>query len=420
MSGQRASVLIVAQYAPPAGFSAARRTHGLAKYLQRLGHRVTVLTSLASGRGPVPDASHTVRTRDLVASRANWRRHSFEAAREGGGQGYAAPSPIASMVVPDLSLVSWVPFALPRARALSRVSVIDCVLTTSPPESAHLIGMALARTGVPWIADLRDGWTFESPHPQWPLAVQRRLDARLERAVIGGADLVTTVTDEITDDLRARFGAEAVTLPNGFDPDETVNGGPYDCGLDPARHSIVHTGRMAFSGLSPRPILEALAILRSRQPDLVSRTELVFAGPLSGDERHQIEAAGKDGSVRAVGTLARQETLRLQSAADTLLVLTGRGRRSEATAKLYEYLAASRPILVLGEGSAAARIVRETASGSVTAADDPSAIAHALADAVLRPKTAAEPNEAAGRYSYERIAARLSDHVQQLVAAGHR
>ena len=250
--------------------------------------------------------------------------------------------------------------------------------------------------------------------------MQRRLDARLERAVIGRADLVTTVTDEITDDLRARFGAEAVTLPNGFDPDETVNGGPYDCGLDPARHSIVHTGRMAFSGLSPRPILEALEILRSRQPDLVSRTELVFAGPLSGDERHQIEAAGKDGSVRAVGTLARQETLRLQSAADTLLLLTGRGRRSEATAKLYEYLAAGRPILVLGEGSAAARIVSETASGSVAAADDPSAIAHALADAVLRPKTVAEPNEAAGRYSYERIAARLSDHVQQLVAAGHR
>ena len=48
----------VAQFAPPASFSAARRTHGLAKYLERLGHRVTVLRSLASGRDQYPRQPH--------------------------------------------------------------------------------------------------------------------------------------------------------------------------------------------------------------------------------------------------------------------------------------------------------------------------------------------------------------------------
>src|SRR6476469_7156183 len=89
------SILLVAQLAPPSELSAARRAAGLAKYLDRLGHRVTVLTSLSSGRGPVPGA-RVVRTRDAMVSALNWRRPSFEALAGGGGDGYEpAPSRIA-------------------------------------------------------------------------------------------------------------------------------------------------------------------------------------------------------------------------------------------------------------------------------------------------------------------------------------
>ena len=72
------SILLVAQLSPPSELSAARRVAGLAKYLDRLGHRITVLTSLSSGRGPVAGA-RVVRTRDLMVSRLNWRRQSFQA-----------------------------------------------------------------------------------------------------------------------------------------------------------------------------------------------------------------------------------------------------------------------------------------------------------------------------------------------------
>src|SRR5256885_14391481 len=78
------SILLVAQLAPPSELSAARRVAGLAKYLDRLGHRVTVLTSLSSGRGPVPGA-RAVRTRDAMVSALNWRRDSFPARAGGGG-----------------------------------------------------------------------------------------------------------------------------------------------------------------------------------------------------------------------------------------------------------------------------------------------------------------------------------------------
>src|SRR3954447_14357435 len=101
------SILLVAQLAPPSEPSAARRVAGLAKYLDRLGHRVTVLTSISSGGGPVTGAERVVRTRDLLVSPLNWRRDSFRSLAggdEGGAgrqaDGYSAPSPLAAWAVP--------------------------------------------------------------------------------------------------------------------------------------------------------------------------------------------------------------------------------------------------------------------------------------------------------------------------------
>jgi glycosyltransferase involved in cell wall biosynthesis len=406
------SILLVAQLSPPAGMSAARRTAGLTKYLAQLGHRVTVLTSVASGEGPIEGAERVIRARDLMASRINWRRKHFKALSEGKGATYAAGmSPVASVVVPDLALVGWIPFALPTALRLAARERPDCVITTSPPESAHLIGMALRRRGIPWIADLRDGWGYETTHPDWPLGVQHRLDRALEGAVVRRADQVTTVTAPITADLRERFGIAADTVPNGFDPDERVQASPADVGLDPDRHSIVHTGRMAVAARDPRPLIDALALLADRRPELAARIEAVFAGPLTEDELALIE--GSEGRARALGTLPREDTLRLQSAASSLLLLTGRGRRSEATAKLYEYLAAARPILVLGDESAAADIVRETGAGAAVPASDPLAIAAGI-ERLVEDSTAGGADSRADAYAYPAIAAKMAAHVERL------
>src|SRR2546430_14696223 len=86
------SILLVAQLAPPSELSAARRVAGLAKYLDRLGPRVTVLTSVSSGRGPVSGAC-VGRTRGAMVSALNWRRGALPApaARGGGGRHAAGP-----------------------------------------------------------------------------------------------------------------------------------------------------------------------------------------------------------------------------------------------------------------------------------------------------------------------------------------
>ncbi len=253
----------MSQYAPPSSLVAARRVAAIAKYLGRAGYPVTVLTSSSSGTGPIEGAESVVRTRDALTSPLNWRRRHFAALAGGTGESYKPPSRLASVVVPDLSLLTWLPFALPAAVRLSRAGGFDCVLTTSPPPSVHLVGRALRRRGIPWIAELRDGWTFEPPHPPWPLQAQRGLDRGLERRVLSQADAVIGVTSPIVEDVRARLGLDAELITNGYDPEDVPpDPAEPDPLLSPDRHSLVHTGRLSLSGVSLERVLDGVRIAR--------------------------------------------------------------------------------------------------------------------------------------------------------------
>jgi glycosyltransferase involved in cell wall biosynthesis len=416
--GDVRSVLIAAQLSPPSTLVAARRVAGLTKYLSPLGYSITVLTSVASGQGPIEGAEEVVRTADALASPLNWRRRHFEALGGGSGAVYATPSRLESVVVPDLALAGWVPFALSRALRLTRGRSFDCVLTSSPPQSAHLLGLALRRRGVPWIAELRDGWTFEPPRPPWPSALQRRLDEKLERHALRAADAVVAVTQPIVEDLRSRLGIDAVLITNGFDPEEQTSAPQQaDPLLAPDRHSFVHTGRMALARSTPQPLLDALRELSRSHPEVANRLEVVFAGPLSREESEMLAAPDLAGLVRVVGSLDRRRALELQRAADTLLVITeGASRRSVATGKLFEYLAAGRPILVLGEETEAARIVKETKAGSVTSAVDPGVIAEAIRSCAQADGSEKPDASVVGRYGWDQLGPLYGELIESVCA----
>lgn len=410
-----ASILLVAQLSPPSTLVAARRVAGLTKYLARLGHPITVLTSAVSGEGTIDGAAEVVRTPDLIATRLNWRRKHFAALGGRSAATYSRSSRLESVFVPDIAAFSWVPFALRRAHALQRREGFDCVITTSPPQSAHLVGAALHRRGVPWIAELRDGWSFEPPRAAWPLRVQQRADRALEDALLRRASAAVAVTAPIVEDLQARFSIPVGLITNGFDPEDEPTGEEVSGLLDPERFSLVHTGRMAIARSTPAPLLEALRLLRSTEPELDGRLEIVFAGPLSADEAELLAGEDVSDTVRTVGALERPLALQLQRAADALLVITeGSTRRSVATGKLFEYLAAKRPILVLGEETEAARIVADAGAGFAAPADDPEEIAAALKRLLSR-DSSVPTGKAVERYAYPKLAEEYSALVQRVV-----
>jgi hypothetical protein len=351
-----------------------------------------------------------------LTSGLNWRRGQFAALGGVSGESYKPPSRLASVVVPDLSLGTWLPFALPAARRLARERRFDCLLTTSPPPSTHLVGLALHRRGIPWIAELRDGWTFEPPHPSWPTGIQLAADRALERNILMRADAVVGVTRPIVEDVRSRLGVDAVTITNGFDPEDEAEIGAASELLDPNRFSLVHTGRLSLSHRSLEPFLDGIRILRSENRDLADRLEVLFAGSVTDEERTLLSAPDLAETVRFVGWLERPRALALQRAADALLVVTGSAsQRSVATGKLFEYLGARRPILVLGKETEAARIVAETRAGLAVSVSDATAIADGLRQLVAAPPEGPE-QERVVDYTYPVLIDRIRAVIDRIVA----
>ena len=407
------SLLLVTHSYPPRPSPASRRPFGLAKYLRRMGYRVIVLTSDAWGDSTATEPEgDVIQARDLIGSRLNWRQRNIRAYEGLAGASYSGQQSVfGRMLVPDIVGVTWLPFALGPAIALR--DEVDAVLTTSGPESTHLVGLAMRRRGVPWVADLRDGWRFE-PYRDFPLGFEERVDAGMERRVLSQADRVTAVSEPITADLRDRLGLLAVTVPNGYD-DEERPAAESGHELSPERHSIVYTGRFATGGRSPAALISALRVLQQRGAPELGRLEVVLAGPLTGEERAALAEAGVGDALRSVGTLAREQTLRLQRDADSLLLLTAGNHEGEATGKLYEYLFAERPILVLGERTEAARIVERARAGTAVPADDPERIADALVALVRGEADGFEPatlRSVRAEYDHARMAERMAAVIE--------
>lgn len=432
-AGKGRNILLVAYFYPPCRDTGAQRPAAMAKWLRRLGHRVTVLTTSAYGEAPDDEVASVTRTADAQRWRARLGGRARVDSMYDADAYSGRPHPLSKVIVPEPLIAAWAPFARSRALRLHRGAHYDCVITTSPPESAHLIGHALRRRGVPWVADVRDAWIFESLRPRFPTAPQRLLDRNLERRWLGSADAVVCVSRPAADDLRARLGIEPLLVPNGWDPEtleaaavtippakaeatpEEANDGP----LDPERVSLVYTGRFGGYGRDPRALVEALGALAGSDPDSATRLELVVAGPLTERERRLLATPVDPARIVLAGSLRRPQAVALQRAADALLLLASPERSQLLNIKLFEYLAAGRPILALAGGTEAGRVAAEVGA-EVVRADDPKAIAASLRRLAAGELRAPAP-QAVEPYAYPAPAEGMAEAVEQAIAtAGSR
>ncbi len=408
-------ILLVSYFYPPLPSVGARRPAALAKYLARAGHEVTVLTSTTSGQ-PLEEQDRVtvVHAGDLLETRLNWRRARQHGATHGGDATWHPGTNVwGAIVVPDLQLVTWLPAALRHALRIARATRPDIVITTSPTETAHLVGAALRRRGMPWIADLRDGWSYESVRSEWPTKLQSGLDHRIEASVLARADAVVCVTEPMAADISRRFSRPAVTITNGFDPEDAPPVRQSSGLLSPERRSLVYTG-----GLGPahslEPLLEGAAKIRANGVAVDDRLELVLAGALTPAERARFARPDAELLVRHVGFLDRDRALMLQREADALLLTTEPGRLSEASGKLYEYLASGRPILLFGTESAAAQIVGDRRAGVVLPRDGDAAAAALVR--VLSGELESPPSDAAAPYLYPTLVERYQGLIERVLA----
>ena len=371
-------LLIVSMYFPPAGGGGVPRPLKFATHLPELGIETHVLA---------PDDPKWVHTDDeLQPPTQAWIHRARYIGPEGrrpaeelhGSTGLDRLLVQASLfgrrlLVPDEN-VAWALTAVPAAVRLVRREGIDAVLTTSPPGSVHLVGAAVQRlTGARWVADLRDSLQAHPHRRSDSTALKAKEQTRhaVARLVARRADAIVAASEAIADETRSLAPRAAVTtIANGCDFDDFAGLAHRQV----SRFRITHAGSF-FGRRDPRPFLSALA---GSNLDLVAR----FVGDFRAADREWADTLGLGDRLELIPFAPRRRALELQRDSEALLLLIpeadGRGK-GVLSGKVFEYLAAERPILAaVPPDGAAAALIRETGAGIVAAPDDSEALAEAL------------------------------------------
>jgi glycosyltransferase involved in cell wall biosynthesis len=385
-------VLLVSYWFPPANTMAAVRIGKLARFLDRAGHDVRVLAARSREDPSLPvevAEERVIRTSageagGIVAPIARAVRRAGQSVARPGSGGAARPAlppppaPFglrrhyyALVLMPD-NRIGWRRPALAAGRRLLAEWRPDIILASAPPFTGLFVARRLGREfGIPWVADYRDTWV-DNPYntePWW----RRAIDRPVERALLKGAAGIVTVTPLWSADLARQYGHEVATILNGYAEEDLIP-------PPPARSSdilsIVYTGGVYPGFRDPSPLFAALA----RLGDGRRRVEIVFYGPDPIEVMPLAERHAVADRVFVRPRVGHGEALRLQAAADVLLLMQWNDARDAGNipGKFFEYLGARRPILLLGyDGGILAQMIRERDAGVV--ANQPAQLAEALA-----------------------------------------
>jgi glycosyltransferase involved in cell wall biosynthesis len=374
-------VLLVTMYFPPSGGGGVQRPLKFATHLPELGIETHVLA---------PDDSKWIhRDDDLPPPTLAWVHRAHYLGPKGrkpaeelhGTQGIERLGRHVQLagrrlLVPDEN-VSWNLTAIPAALRIVKREQIDVVVTTSPPSSVHLVGAAVKRaTGIPWVADLRDS-VVAHPHrsaERLAVRVKEQGEHAVAKLITRNADAIVAVSEAIAEEMRERSPkGPVVTIANGSDFDDFAGIERHES----SRFRITHAGSF-FGKRDPRPFLTALQ--RTGFDDMVAR----FLGDFRSADREWAEQLALGDRLELIPYAPRRRSLELQRDSEVLLLLIpdagGRGK-GVLSGKVFEYLAADRPILaVVPPDGAAAELILAAKAGVVVAPDDVDGIAAALRD----------------------------------------
>ena len=354
-------VLIVSAHFPPSNVIGAHRVGSFARYLVLEGWEVTVIT-VASGR---PERWEGATVRGVMDPLAGLRRRL---ARPNARRVLRFVSRVASgllfrMSVPDAE--AW--WALVAEREIEPRERPDVVFASGPSFSAFRAARRIARKlGVPLVCDYRDLWTA-SPYYRHG-RVRRGMERRMERQVLRASAMVTTVSGPLAEDLDRIGAARTAVVMNGFEPADYPEHKPMNM---PGPLRLVYCGQLYTGKRDPEPLLQALAHQRLTRDEIV----VLFRGPSLDLVVGLARRWGVEDLVDVGPPVSHQESIRLQCEADALLLLLWNDPREAGvyTGKIFEYLGARRPILMLGlESGVAAELLRDRGAGVV--ANDPAVI----------------------------------------------
>ncbi len=372
-------ILIISYYFGPQNAMGAVRPTKLAKYLTRMGHEVTVLCGVGTGGKEDPTLKRDMQGLQDVRILTEWnplRARSQRKAAAGSAPAVKAQTTsvgqaslkrrVADAVYRFIRWCSDLDFGRQLKRELKRLDgPFDMVFSSYAPYSVHKAAQKAKKSGLAayWVADFRDevGLFF-----RWQDGMKERYMQMLRRE----ADVLCSVSQGCLDMMG--FGDIGRVLHNGFDVDDLGHLSAVE--KDPSQMRVVYCGtiEMGRKNVPPRdltPMFEALAQLIGQGELKREALKLVYAGGEGALFATYAQKCGLLDCVEDHGRVSREESLRLQSGADVLLMASWHTPEQKGilTGKLFEYMMMQKPIVCCMAGelpqSAVRRMMEETGIG---------------------------------------------------------
>ncbi|PRY85730.1 glycosyltransferase family 4 protein [Mongoliibacter ruber] len=277
----------------------------------------------------------------------------------------------ANVLIPD-PRIFWVKPSVNFLVDLIKKNQFQCIITTGPPHSMHLIGLQLKeKTGIPWIADFRDPWSkweFLDTLPMTKWARSRHI--RLEQKVLSKADEILTISPTFQKEFEDLSQRKIRLLTNGYDESDI----PVDF-FDKSNEKS-ETIEILYTGVidairNPIPFLNAF---RSVFELSEKKAILRFVGKVSEEVIQYVEAdIWLKEKVVFEGYVSHKAVFDFyQKSHLLLLILTDtKNAKGNIPGKLFEYMATGRPVLALGDPKGdSAHILNESKAGQVYSHQD--------------------------------------------------
>jgi len=377
-------VLIVTYYWPPSGGAAVQRWLSFANLLAAAGWEVHLLTvaeryatyqlrdeSLISKIHPAIQVHTTKTFEPFKLYQSLFGKNSIPKPAFSNESQPSLVKKISRFVrgnffIPD-PRKGWKRFAVPRALELLQRHAIKNIITAGPPHSTHFIGKEVKNeTEVKWIADFHDLWTdVIYYHMLYHLPPVKKWDLQLERSILESADVVLTVGEKYRQKLlskSAKINLEQLkVIPIGYD--EFFFKNPQSGQVLTDVFSITYTGSIA-DFYDPHVLVLALKKVLPLYPSLPFA--LRFVGVLSAGIKQKIIDAGLKPYLHETGYLPHHEALGYLIKSSVLLLVNPVTKNEDMVipGKLYEYLAAQKPIINITRHTAeTAAIIKRCSAG---------------------------------------------------------
>jgi glycosyltransferase involved in cell wall biosynthesis len=394
-------VLVVAYHFPPVGGAGVQRISKFIKYLENYNYFCTVIRGPVNGKVEndktlLADIPKTCKIVNVDENINNYKINFIKKV-------------IVKLKFTNKFSYWWNEQVLKKGAELTSEFKFDLIFCTmSPFESAKPVCLLSKKTGVPWVADLRDPWALDEVFV-YSSFLHRYIDKVKMYRSLNSAERIIMNTPTAMKICKRVFPKitqkKVVSITNGYDSEDFV----FQKGIENKKFQIVHAGFLHtetgfevrrkkkyyqlfgkimpgvdFLSRSHYYLLKAIEQLIMNKPNLKENIEIVLVGSLSSIDKEIVDASTVKNLFKFKGYLGHAETIKMLINSDLLFLpmhIPGKQKRASIVpGKTYEYMATGRPILAAVPEGDARDFLKKRGNVYVCSPNDVVAITKAIQD----------------------------------------